>query len=394
MRILRIIYDWPRPWTGLSPAPYELTKAQVNAGHQIDVFCGVWPFSGGIARTKGVTFHPFLRAPLPATVFLTTAPFMFLYYLEWRKNNPVDIIHAHGQFGIWLYFYRSLLKRFFKKSKELKTPMVVHFHITAVGRTAQFKKEEKQVKFYSKYFEWPLHEWSDKLAASCGDAFIFVSSAVMTEAIEHYGIDKSKCFVVETGVNTELFIPVSSEEREKTRRDMSFDRDDKVILNLGMQTERKNVHLLIEALPFLPPHYKLILVGPCSSEYAIRLETLITQFNVRNRVIRAAATPYPQVPIAYQMADVFVLPSSFEGMPKVVFEALSCEVPVLGHGFKAREEISGLVYLPSLEPKIIADEIKRIVETAVYVDRPKVINYYSWGVKAREVEEVYKRVLV
>ena len=51
MKILRIVYDWPPPWYGLAPAPYEMTVAQTKLGHTIDVFCGRWPRAGGAGQT-------------------------------------------------------------------------------------------------------------------------------------------------------------------------------------------------------------------------------------------------------------------------------------------------------------------------------------------------------
>ena len=47
MKIARIIYDWPPPWSGLAPHPYELTLAQLKLGHEVEIFCGRWPHAGG-----------------------------------------------------------------------------------------------------------------------------------------------------------------------------------------------------------------------------------------------------------------------------------------------------------------------------------------------------------
>ena len=40
MNILRLVYEWPPPWDGLAPGPYELTEAQQKLGHDVVVFCG------------------------------------------------------------------------------------------------------------------------------------------------------------------------------------------------------------------------------------------------------------------------------------------------------------------------------------------------------------------
>lgn len=391
MKILRVVYDWPPPWSGLSPAPYEMTQAQLKHGHTFDIFCGRWIFSGPIERLPNCKFTTFLREPIPATLNLLISPLVFLYYLYWRFENKPDLIHSHGHFGIWIYGYRALLKKIFPWSNELKIPLVVHFHNTTAGRKSALEEKGSAIKFASRYISWPLAELSDRWAVKVASACVFVSNDNKEEAIKYYNADPNKCFVVETGVNTGLFKPVGKEEKEKISRDLGLDPSDIIILNHGVMTERKNIHLLIDALEFLPPFYKLFLVGSGDKEYQLKLSTSIVDKGLGNRVIKAGYTPYPETPIAFQSANLFVLPSSFEGLPKVVLQSLSCGTPVLVSGFKVKEEIAGLFYLDNLEPKHIAEKITDIVENKkTYVDQNKLVAIYSWMEKAKEMERVYE----
>jgi len=390
MKILRIVYDWPPPWGGLAPAPYEMTQAQLKRGYTFDIFCGRWPFAGPLEKLPNCKFTTFIREPVPATLSLLISPLMFLYYLYWRFNNKPDLIHSHGHFGIWLYGYRALLKKIFPGSKELKIPLVVHFHNTTAGRQDALEERGSAIKFYSKYISWPLAERSDKWALKAASACVFVSQQNKDEAIKYYNADPSKCFVVETGVNTELFRPVGKEEKGKINRDLGLDPTDIVVLNHGVMTERKNVHLLIDTLEFLPPFYKLFLVGSGDKEYLAKISSIVRDKNLNDRVVKAGYTPYPETAIAFQAADIFVLPSSFEGLPKVVLQSLSCETPALVSGFKAKEEIAGLFYLDDLDPRHIAQKIMEIIDGKNnYVDRNKILSLYSWTEKAKELEGVY-----
>ena len=209
MKILRIVYDWPPPWDGLAPAPYEMTSAQVKLGHEIDVFCGRWPFAGPIETLKGAKLHPFLREPLRGTLSITTSLIVFFYYLFWRLKNRPDVIHSHGHFAIWIYAYRFFLKKFLPGAKELKVPLIAHFHNTVKGRWEKLEGQDKNIKAISRYLSWPLAQMSDRWAIGSADACIFVSPETKNEAIKHYNTDPSKCFVVETSVNTQLFSPIS-----------------------------------------------------------------------------------------------------------------------------------------------------------------------------------------
>lgn len=392
MKILKIAYEWPLPWHALTPHIYELTCAQVKIGHEFDLFCGRWPFAGEIVHVDNVNIVPFMREPIPGTVNLTTSVIMFFCYLGWRAKHKYDLIHSHGHFAIWIYFYRFLLSKIWPWSSELKTPLVVHFHNTVMGRWEAAVKGQKSIKFISKYVAWPLAKFSDILAVKVAKACIFVSEDTRAEAIKFYNADPNKCFVVETGVNTQSFAPIGLEEKEKTRHDLGFDPMDKVIINYGMLLERKNIHLLIEALKFLPSYYKLFLVGTGDVDYIKKLQELIEENGLKNRVVQAEFAPYPQVPIAVQASDIYVLPSSWEGLPKTVVESLAAGIPVLASGFSVKEEIQGLFYLKNLEPENIAMQIKEIIESGVSVDLYKVHKFYSWEEKAQQVEKVYEYV--
>lgn len=389
MKILRIIYDWPPPWNGLSPHPYELTQAQVELGNELTVFCGRWPRSGPLETIKGVNIKTFIREPIPGTLEFTTSLYMFISYLSWRRSNTPDIIHSHGHFGVWIYLYRSFLKNFFPKSKELLIPLVVHFHNTVEGRKQALIESGKNIKLHSRYISYPLQKLSDQTAVDIADALVFTGEELKQQAITYYKADTSKAFVIESGVNTNLFKPVGPEELEKSRAELGFDPMDKVILYLSNIVERKNTHVLIEALSHLPNIYKLFLVGPGDKDYIERITKLITELKLEDRVVRTGYVPYLENNIAYQISNVFVLPSDFEGIPKVVIQSLASGVPVLASGFKLNQNIQGMHYIENKDPQELANRIRELVEGTSNVDLSTIQQNYSWHSKALEMQKVY-----
>lgn len=389
MKILRIIYEWPPPWIGLAPAPYEMTKSQIKLGHEIDVLCGRWPNAGPIEQVHNVNLHPVWRAPLQGTIALTSSILIFFKYLSFRKRQEVDIIHSHGHFGIWIYLYRSFLIRFFPWAKELQTPLVVQFHNTVKGRQVKLENNDTPIKNISKFLDWPLAEIADRTAIRIADAYVFVSEDLKKEAIEYYKADPSKCYVIETGVNTDSFFQIGPDEKAKTRIEMKMEPSDKLILNVGAIVERKNIHLLVDSLAFLPKNYKLMLMGSGDADYMDKISENILAKHLKDRVIWIDYTPYPQVPIAYQAADIFVLPSSFEGLPKAAMESLACGTQVLASGFRLENDISGIEYLTSIKPEDIAAQIKDMIQNPRQVDIYNVTKKYSWDVQAAVLEKVY-----
>ncbi len=389
MKICRIIYDWPPPWGGLGPHPYEVTLAQTKLKHKIDIFCGRWPKAGAIEKIEGVKFHTALREPFPATISFTSSVILFFQYIFWRKTNKPDIIHSHGHFAIWIYLYRLILMRFFPWSEELSIPLIVHFHNTASGRWAAMLANGKYISPHSKFIQWPLQVISDKWAIRTASACIFVSRDNLEEAKKYYQADMRRCFVVESGVNTDLFVPMGDEEKEKSRKELNYDIYDKVILYHGMILERKNVHVLVDAIKLLPDIYKLLIVGQSDPVYEQKIRQSIMQNKLEDRITIIGYTPYPHVPIAYQVSDVFVLPSSWEGLPKVVMQGLACGIPCLVSGFKLTDNINGLIYLENLEAQTIARQIQDIVTNRPAVNVDLIRQKYSWDYKVNEIEQVY-----
>ena len=349
MKILRLAYEYPPPWDGLGSAIYEITQAQIKLGNQVEVFSS----------------KNFPRALKRFSLFLTTAPAVLVGYIFYRlRGKKVDVVHGHGHITFWFNLY----KLFFGWLD--KTPYVLHFHVTAVGREVKAKEKGSKLDFWTKYFEWPLHKFSDKVGCRVADAVICTSQMVKEEALEYYQADPEKVFVVENGVNTKLFVPQPKTLSPKPR-----------LLYVGALSKRKNVHLLIEAMKLLPKEYQLTVVGRGEEKYPSQ-----------ERVEFVGYVEYPKLPPYYQAADLFVLPSSYEGLPKVVLEALSCGVPVLASGFVIKEKIKGLRFLKDLDAKSLAAEIKKTVESEKGVDVEKIRNQYDWSVKAGEIQKIYDKI--
>ena len=383
MNILRLIYDWPPPWDGLAPAPFEISRAQAALGHKIAVFCG----GGSKFKIKSekfkvgrgeVSVYRFPRALKRFSLFLTTAPAVLFGYWIYRLTNKVDIVHGHGHIICWFNIYRLLF------GWLDKTPYVLHFHVTAAGREAECKSAGEELGFWTRWFEWPLHKFSDWLGVRVADRVICVSSRVREEAIRFYGAEPEKVVVVENGVNTDLFVPSSHDAPRPPRN----------ILYVGALSLRKNVHLISEALKLLPQSYQLTIIGRGAKEYEDRLHRLTAAAKLQDRVKFAGYVEYAELPRRYQAAHIFVLPSSYEGLPKVVLEALACGVPVLASGFRMAETIQGLEFLEELAPQEIAVRVEQLAENAPAVDVSKVRGTYSWGSKARQIDNIYQELVI
>ncbi|MEG3841772.1 glycosyltransferase, partial [Microcoleus sp. herbarium14] len=187
----------------------------------------------------------------------------------------------------------------------------------------------------------------------------------------HNGLDLSKLANLE---NSEL-----------ARKNLGIAAEDVVILLLGTVCERKGQQDLVKALSLLPDkwHNKIrcFIVGDRASIYSNKLADMVGElpFELRQRV-----TVVPETGEAgkyYKAADIFVCTSRVESFPRVILEAMACDLPIIttpvfGIKEQVRPGINGLFYTPDRPDELIAALIslledkslrRELAENAKYV---------------------------
>ncbi len=139
-----------------------------------------------------------------------------------------------------------------------------------------------------------------------------VSTGAMRDTVLSYGVASDKINVVPNYVDTDLFAPPA--RRPSQRR----------VIFIGRLSPQKNPLLLIEALAGLDAELDVIGKGPLQAQ----MDALAREKNIAVRF--HGAVPNHKIPDYINNADVFVLPSNYEGHPKTLLEAMSCGVSVVG----------------------------------------------------------------
>jgi glycosyltransferase involved in cell wall biosynthesis len=158
------------------------------------------------------------------------------------------------------------------------------------------------------------------------DALIAVSEALKHRMVS-LGCPGEKITVIENGVDFDRFRPLPKLECRK-KLGLSLTRP--VVLSVGHLKKVKGFHLLIDALSLLRssrPDVLLVIVG--EGEYRSRLESAVTQLNLRDNVMLVGSRRHSDLPGWYSSADVFCIASSSEGWPNVLLEAMACGLPVV-----------------------------------------------------------------
>ncbi len=157
-----------------------------------------------------------------------------------------------------------------------------------------------------------------------------------------------------------LAVKKNEPEKAKFKKMHNLSEDNFVVLYLGRMFERqKRISTLIEAFKKVKHReMRLLLVGsgPSLSDYL----TLATD---DHRIIFAGNLPEERLNSAYEVSDVFVLPSMWEGFSLVILEAAANSLPLIlsKNAYTDDLKIRGIGPIPSFKPGD-SDELAHLIE--------------------------------
>lgn len=144
------------------------------------------------------------------------------------------------------------------------------------------------------------------------------------------GFPRERVHFVPNGVDTAAFHPVTNTVRRERRTELRWP-DRLTFAMVGGLMERKGQHLAIEALGLVQRagvDCQLVLAGPArEAAYRDSLAAQAKACAASGSVI--FVDHRPDVAVLYQAADVTLLPSSMEGMPSSLLEAMASGLPVI-----------------------------------------------------------------
>jgi glycosyltransferase involved in cell wall biosynthesis len=173
-----------------------------------------------------------------------------------------------------------------------------------------------------------------------GHAAIAVSQATKTQLDRDLGLAPGAIQVVRNGV------PMRTGRGDGIREEFGVQDGELVILAVGNLVERKGHIYLLRALQNLAteglsPRWHLVIAGGWGGDERPKLEAFVMEHNLADRV--HLLTYRNDVADLLAAADIFVMPSLWEGLPLAVLEAMQMGVCVVA------SETSGI-------PEAIVDE--------------------------------------
>ncbi|MBI2018961.1 glycosyltransferase family 4 protein [Candidatus Daviesbacteria bacterium] len=248
---------------------------------------------------------------------------------------------------------------------------------------------------------WQLTNWT-KFSVQNADHIVTISNCSKQDIISQYAAEKGKITVAYPGYDQDKFkIQNSKFKIEEIKR--KYKIGDNYIIYVGTVQPRKNLTRLIEAVSRIED-LKLVIVGKSRGEgregwmYQEILDTP-KKFGIEDRVKFLGFVPTEDLPYLLSGAEVFVLPSLWEGFGIPVLEAMACGSPVIVSNISSLPEVVGSAGL--LVDPYSTDQIEQAIRTIV-TDKKLQQKYskkgllqakkFSWEKMARTVLKVFEKV--
>lgn len=237
-------------------------------------------------------------------------------------------------------------------------------------REANTMDSIKQLPFYHRiiyiYFMRRAYKRANVIIANSNDTKLDLVNCNVVESEKITVIDNP---VIPDNVKERASLPVTHKWAGHSKN--------KIVLNIGRLQPQKNQKLLIEAFYLVVqkiPHAKLIIIGEGVGKEALLNQISKLDMHENIDIISYQDNVFP----FYQLADLFVLSSDWEGFGNVLVEALSCGTPIVSTDCPGgpRSILSDGKYgtlVPCGNADALSSEIKRQLEVSVELDKQALI---------------------
>lgn len=172
-----------------------------------------------------------------------------------------------------------------------------------------------------------------------------------------------------------------------------------VILHVGHCGQRKNIDGILMALKELVNRIETAQFVQVGGSFSLGQQQLIDGLGLQSNVRQMNRVSSADLPLLYNLADVFVFPSHYEGFGLPVLEAMACGTPVVCSNKASLPEIAGEAALTvqPLDYHGLADSIEKVLcgsslRNSLAAGGLAQAKLFSWENCARRTFGVYQRL--
>ena len=311
MKILSISAQKPSS-TGSGVYLTELVKEIALLGHEQAVVAGVYK-DDETNFPEGVAFHPVYFCtdglPYPIVGMSDEMPYTSTRYCDMTEEMVEQ-------------FRNAFLKVLVPLVDEFKPDIILTHHLYLL--TAIVRKTFLDLKVYGFCHNTDLRQMikTDLEREFISEEVrkldrIFVPQTAQEKGVlKVYDVEPEKIHILGMGYNNKVFRMTGDKKEDGVTR----------IVFAGKIAEKKGVMCFIRSLEYLPykkEELEIKLAGGAGNEIEYK-EICRMAHHCKYDIEFLGRLPQAELAKYYNMSDIFVLPSFFEGLPLTVIEALAC----------------------------------------------------------------------
>lgn len=311
-----------------------------------------------------------------------------------------DIVHLHT----WYSHFGGILAKL-----NYGIPLVLTVH--SLEPLRPWKREQ-----LGGGYDFSL--WIERTAIEMADAVIAVSHDTKRDILRHFDVPESRLHVIPNGVDTGEYKPEGAPQLLKR---VGIPLDQPYVLFVGRITRQKGIVHLVNAIRYLDPGFRVVLMAgaPDTPEIAAEMNAAVEEArHYRDGIIWIEKmVDVPTKVAAYTHASLFCCPSIYEPFGIINLEAMACETPVVASAVGGMTEViahneTGLLVpverhrespFEPLDPgqfscdlaqainELMADHPRRVAMAKA--GRRRAEEHYSWAAVARQVHDLYLALL-
>lgn len=342
---------------------------------------------------------------------------LYNYFSNMKNNEIENVIVSHEkinsdnaqifeQLGFKLYTVtpkrKSLVKNFveLKKLVRKENPDILHVHMTSSSYMALLVGCvcNVNVRICHSHLSFPEVTAKDQIYNLLCKMFSNVYMACSEDAGKYLfgnrNIKNKKVIILRNAIQMERF-KYNEDIRDKLRKELNL-QDKFIIGNIGRFTEQKNQKRILEIFEEI---YKsennavLMLIG--NGEQKNEIIEIAKKKNILENVLFLDGIT--NIQDYYQIMDVFLFPSLYEGLGIVLIEAQISGLPCITSDRVPKEvKISDNIKFFSLDDsnKAWAEEIKKYIGSPrkLQVDKTKSLDF-DINIQAQNLEKIYFNIL-
>ena len=347
--------------------------------YEVELACAPGGRLIGLVQDSGMEVRIFRNLVQPLSPYRDFRAVMDLFLF--LRKNPYHVVHTHNSKAGFVGRLAAAMAR---------VPVIVH---TVHGFAFHDQEPRwRQVLFLN--LERLASHWCQKM--------IFISQPLLDWGLKERIVPREKTVKIYSGIQLEHFHPVDREEMNRIREKWKLCPEEAVIGIVSKLWEGKGHATLIDAVKELTKELKnvrLVIVGEGYLQ-----DELVKQVDRLGLGDRVLFTGF-QMDVSEIIAtfDVAVLPSFFEGMGRVILEAMAMAKPVVASRVGGIPDLvedgrNGFLVQPG-DVKALAATIKRLLidkELAGEMGgrgRKMVDEKFNSDIMVRSIEEVYRHLL-